>query len=464
MADVEVLTGKEILLSALRNEVTDRPAWAPFVGVHGGKLVGATAAEYLRSADLMVEGQVKAAKLYRADGIPVTFDLQMEAEVLGCKLHWADEVPPSVVSHPLANGGSLSDLPEYDLSLGRFPLVADATERITAAIGGETAIYGLVTGPFTLLSHLRGSELFMDLMVQPELVKEHMAFCTRVCRETSDFYLRHGAVVIAVVDPMTSQISPEHFNQFVAPYLNEVFAHIRQRDAFSSLFVCGDATRNLDVMCRTACDNVSIDENIPLNLLRNLATTYNKSFGGNLRLTTVLLLGSESDCMLDAIRCIDRGGRKGFVLAPGCDLPYGTPEKNLEAVATMVREDYQRTVARTTLQAAKMDSFADLKLPDYENEEAVILDVITLDSSACAPCLYMVDAAIKGAQAAGVEVDVREHKIKSREGIGYMCRLNVENIPTICIDGQPTYMSQIPDVETLAEAIRVRHQQKSAAK
>ena len=31
MADVEVLTGKEILLSALRNETTDRPAWAPFV-------------------------------------------------------------------------------------------------------------------------------------------------------------------------------------------------------------------------------------------------------------------------------------------------------------------------------------------------------------------------------------------------------------------------------------------------
>lgn len=455
------IAGKEVLLSALRNETTHRPAWIPFVGVHGGQLVGVSAEEYLKSADLIVEGQRKAFELYKADGLPIVFDLQMEAEVLGCKLQWAKEVPPSVVSHPMSNGDP-SDLPELDLNAGRFPLVGEATRRLASSLGGECALYGLITGPFTLLSHLRGSQLFMDLAMDPEGVRERMAYCTAVAKAATSFYIDNGAEVIAVVDPMTSQISAQHFEEYVAPYINEVFAHIRQNDAFSSLFVCGDATRNLEVMCRTACDNVSVDENIPLNLLRNFAEKYGKSFGGNLKLTTKLLLGKPADCMLDAIRCIDRGGHKGFILAPGCDLPYGVPEENLQAVATMIHDDYQRTVARTSIQASAMDQFDDMVLPNYDEEKAVILDIITLDSAACAPCLYMVDAAIQAAAKTGIETEVREHKVKSRDGIGYMTRLGVRNIPSICIDGKPSFLSQIPDTDTLVAAIEARAKEKGA--
>ena len=66
------MTGKELLLRAVRGEATPRPAWLPFVGCHGGKLIGKGAAEFLRSADLLVEGLKKAHELYRPDGLPVT--------------------------------------------------------------------------------------------------------------------------------------------------------------------------------------------------------------------------------------------------------------------------------------------------------------------------------------------------------------------------------------------------------
>jgi uroporphyrinogen-III decarboxylase len=88
------MNGKELLLKALAGEETTRPAWLPFVGCHGGFLIGETATDYLQSADLLVEGLKKAKELYRPDGLPVMFDLQVEAEILGCRLHWADEVPP----------------------------------------------------------------------------------------------------------------------------------------------------------------------------------------------------------------------------------------------------------------------------------------------------------------------------------------------------------------------------------
>ena len=56
-------------------------------------------------------------------------------------------------------------------------------------------------------------------------------------------------------------------------------------------------------------------------------------------------------------------------------------------------------------------------------------------------------------------VEVREHKIKSREGIGYMANMGVKNIPAICIDGEPKFISIIPDIGTLVKAIEDRAQE-----
>jgi uroporphyrinogen decarboxylase len=259
---------------------------------------------------------------------------------------------------------------------------------------------------------------------------------------------------------MTSQISSAHFDEFVGPYVNKVFDAVRGKGGFSSLFVCGDATRNLEVMCRTRCDNVSVDENIPLVQLREHAAHFRKSYGGNIRLTTVLLLGSEDDAKLDAIRCFDEGLGPGFILAPGCDLPYATPEANLRAVADMALDPYQRDVARVSARASAVDSFEDIVLPDYAAEEAVVIDCITLDSSACAPCQYMVDAAVRAAERADAPVHVHEHKIKNRNGVGMMCRLGVKNIPTICIDGVAKFVSIMPDIDTLVTAIEARYREK----
>lgn len=453
------MTGKDLLLRAFRNGATPRAAWIPFVGVHGGQLVGVNATTYLQSSDLIVAGLLKAKKLYRPDGLPIVFDLQMEAEVLGCELRWADETPPAVASHPLA-AGDLAALPPFDAGHGRFPLVLAATRRLKQEIGADTALYGLVTGPLTLALHLMGTELFLKLRMAPDEVRQVLAFCAAVGRKAAAAYLDHGADVIAVVDPMTSQISPRDFDVFVKPHVDAVFAHVRQRGGLSSMFVCGDATRNLEAMFQTACDNVSIDENVPLELCKTLGAQYGRSFGGNLKLTTALLLGDEDDARLEAIRCLEIGGTNGFILAPGCDLPYATPPRNLQAVAEMVHDEYRRHVAATTLRVKAGTIGDEIKLPDYAAADRVIVDVVTLDSASCAPCQYMVHAATEAAARAGGPVDVREHKISTHEGLGYMHKLGVTAIPTICIDGTPAFASLIPDVETLAAALRTALQRK----
>ena len=123
------MPNKDLLLKALVGETTERTPWVPFVGVHGGALVGVDSEEYLKSADHIVDALNIAAERYKPDGLPVVFDLQLEAEILGCELNWAKETPPSVTSHPLDEDYDIASLPEFSLDKGRIPLVLDTVRR-----------------------------------------------------------------------------------------------------------------------------------------------------------------------------------------------------------------------------------------------------------------------------------------------------------------------------------------------
>lgn len=449
------MNGKNILLKTLRGETTERTPWVPFVGVHGGALVGVDATQYLKDADHIVNGLKEAVKRYQPDGLPIAFDLQLEAEVLGCQLSWAKETPPSVASHPLDDSYDLDSLPEFSADKGRIPLVMDAVRRCKEAFGDEVALYGLLTGPLTLALHLRSDEVLLDMFDEMDEVPELLDYCADIANQMVDAYMEAGVDVIAVVDPMISQISANHFTDFVGQPLNKIFDRVRELKGLSSLFVCGNATRNIEAMCKTHCDNISVDENVDMVELARISRQYNKSFGGNMQLTVVLLLGDANDARRDAVRCLDQAGAgAGFVLAPGCDLPYAVKPENLEAIPPLLHDSYQLEVARKLPPKDMSDTFDDINIPNYASEKQVIVDVVTLDSAGCAPCAYMLKAAQDGAKAYGAEVSVREHKITGRDGLGYMKKLKVTAIPSICVDGKECFASIIPEREDLIEAIQ----------
>jgi len=451
------MNGLSLIKQAFKLEPVERTPWVPFVGVHAGYLIGVDAEEYLKSSKNMVAGLTKAIELYKPDGIPVSFDLQLEAEILGCRLNWAKENPPAVVSHPLSEGVSLSSLKIPEVHEGRIPLVLETTRALHAA-NPEIALYGLITGPFTLALHLLGTDIFMKMFEDPEQVMEIMKFCTDVAVRYSEMLIEAGCDVIAVVDPMTSQIDPASFETFVTPYATRIFESVRAKQKLSSFFVCGHAQQNIEAMCDCHPDNISIDENIPLEFVKEIALSRKISFGGNLKLTVVLLMGDVTDAKQDALACLDSGGNCGFILAPGCDLPMQTPVENIQAVSELVFDQYLRDVARNIeTRESKLDI---MNMKDYGQSDKVIVDIITLDSESCAPCQYMVEAVKRVAPHFEGVVEWREHPIKKMESVSFMSSLMVKNIPTICIDGKIVFVSQIPPQSQIIEAIQKRINEK----
>ena len=442
--------GVALIKKAFSREKVERIPWVPFVGVHAARLLGIGSTEYLKSTGHIIDGVSKAIELYNPDGIPVIFDLQVEAEALGCRLQWTDKSPPSVISHPLKEGVNIDDLVIPASSAGRISIVMDAASELREK-HPDIALYGLITGPFTLALHLMGTDIFMKIFEEPEEVNKLMSFCTDVGKMMSDSYIGAGCDVIAMVDPMTSQIDTESFETFVSPYASDIFAFIREKQSLSSFFVCGNAKQNIKAMCRCKPDNISIDENISLDYVRDTALAHDLSFGGNMRLTTVLLMGTPEECQREALECMDTGGRKGFILAPGCDLPMDTPPENLEAVTDLLNDEMLQGEFRAS--SATVTEIEKLDLGSHWRDDKVVIDIITLDSASCAPCQYMVDAVARASQPFGEKVVYKEHKITSKEGVQMMASLGVKNLPTIVIDGNVEFISQIPPVGKLGEKI-----------
>lgn len=445
--------GKELLLKTLRHEQTTEIPWVPFAGIHAGKLKGYSASEVLKDADKLFASLMEVKKLYAPDGMPVVFDLQVEAEILGCDLLWADYNPPSVKSHPLAGEKTLPcscQIPTADS--GRIPMITDVMRRMKAAVGDEVALYGLICGPFTLASHLRGSEIFMDMIKDQGYVKNLIEFCAEVCIKMTDFYIEAGMDVIAVVDPLVSQISPKHFEVMLSDSFKAVFDYVRSKGAYSSFFVCGNATRQIKVMCDTGPDSIAVDENVNLHDAKAITDQYNITIEGNIPLTTTMLHGNQQDNMKGVIDLIDSLDHHNLIISPGCDMPYDIPLENTIAVAQAVKrpDDVRKMIEN--YEAVEDD--IDVEIPDYKNLDKVLLELFLLDPDQCAACTYMLNSVVDVYDEIKDIADYAVYKYTVKEDIARTKKMKLTNLPTMCINGDIKWVSIIPDKEELISEIR----------
>lgn len=446
---------KEVIFQTFRHEKTDSIPWVPFSGVHAGKLKGYAADEMLKDADKIVEALKEVHKVYMPDGIPVLFDLQIEAEILGCELMWAKNNPPSVKTHPLETDKTIPCTCKFPTpDSGRMPLALEATRRIKEAIGDDTAIYGLICGPFTLASHLRGSGLFMDMVKNPDYVKDLVEYCGQVACRMADMYIEAGADIVAVVDPLISQVSPKMIEKLLSDTFKGVFDFIRSKGVFSSFFVCGNATKQIDAMCKTNPDGISVDENVNLAEAKKTTDEYNIVIGGNIPLTTTMLYGTQQDNIKSVVDLIDSlDDLTNFIVSPGCDMPYDIPFENTIACAQAAKNPERSREMIKNYEGGGMDDI-DIEIPDYANSDKVIIELFLLDPEQCAACTYML-ASVEDAYDDFKDIaEYRVYKYTVKEDIARTMKMGIKNLPTMCINGEQKFISLIPSREELLSSIR----------
>lgn len=387
------------------------------------------------------------------------FDLQIEAEALGCELKWSKNNPPAVATHIL-DTKRLEELPELTQESGRIKDSLQATRMLKDEIGEDVAIFGLICGPFTLALHLAGASFLTDMIEDPDKAKSVLDYCAEIARKMSAWYVEAGADVVALVDPMTSQISPRHFKRYVMNTVAPSIQEVKSSGGIVTLFCCGDATKNIELMMQCKPDGIAFDEQVSIPMSRELSSRYNVAIEGNLHLTTTLLFGSPTECVDDAKRCITEGGNKGFILSPGCDLPFDTPDYNLEAVGryAVLGEEPSKSSGFLSLEEAltacdaAAEGFDDVVIEPGK----IFVEVVTLDSEGCAPCQYMMESLMRVKEKYGDKLTYRETLIKSLAGIKRVQQLGCKNLPSMLINNELVFDNIIPTDEELIRELDKR--------
>ena len=180
----------------------------------------------------------------------------------------------------------------------------------------DCAMLGLMTGPLTLASHLAGVKLFTAVIKDKTYAQAMVQFAGEVGAIAAQFYVDMGCDIIAIVDPVTSQIRPRTFREFVTPNCQPALEVIEKAGIPSIFFICDDCTKVVDEVCQVGTDAFAVDEQMNLNFIRNKARQYKKGFGGNLKLTLALSLGLIS-AREDALISLSAGGTHGYTFALG---------------------------------------------------------------------------------------------------------------------------------------------------
>jgi MtaA/CmuA family methyltransferase len=309
---------KQLLIDAIHGKRTPKAPWVPYAGVHAAFLINEPADKFLQDPQLLAKGVVEAARVYKADGIPLAFDLSIESASIGLEIKWWPDNVPSVQSHPLAD----KSVAEAGLKVpgpteGRWPVLIEAAKIAKPQLDAmDCALMGLACGPLTLASHLAGVRIFTDVYKNKAKAHDILAFCADVVEKSCEIYADMGCDIIAIVDPVASQIKNETFLEFVTPYCQKAIKVIHDRGLTSTFFICGDATKVMESVCKIGTHGFAIDEQLNMNFVRDLAIKHGVGFGGNLKLTLALSLGILSP-REDAIVSLAAGGTQGYVFAPG---------------------------------------------------------------------------------------------------------------------------------------------------
>jgi uroporphyrinogen decarboxylase len=178
--------------------------------------------------------------------------------------------------------------------------------------------------------------------------------------------------------------------------------------------------------------------------------------GGNIPLTTRMLLGSQKDNMKFVADLLAQIDPHNYILAPGCDMPYDVPIENVVGVLQAVRDPDATRAMLTNYHTEELDLDA-VVLPDYVSLDKPLVEVFTLDSDTCAACGYMRDAAIRATEELAGEADMVEYKFTEKENVARVMKMGVKNLPSIYINGELAYSSLIPSNRELVEEIKKRY-------
>lgn len=202
-------------------------------------------------------------------------------------------------------------------------------------------------GPFTIAQQLRGSDIFYDVMDNPDFVLELLKILTDKIICWQEFLINDNRkcgleTSIFISDDSAVSLSLEQFHKFSGEFCRTVMNYFK--DHYILWHMCGNANHLLEYFV----NNLKFNEYSVFGYMQN-KSKIKELFGnkyilsGNVNPSTIYLK-SRQDVYNECLEILDVfKDLKGYILADGANIPPNSKKENInamhEAVQAIVKEN-----------------------------------------------------------------------------------------------------------------------------
>jgi MtaA/CmuA family methyltransferase len=291
--------------------------------------------DYARDHRALAESQMNVARTFGFDYVSAISDPAREASDLGATVEWFDDQPPAI-------NESLALLAEKDkfhalelpdpMAMPRMRDRVDGVSLLHRLSGNEFLVEGWVEGPCAMAADLRGlNRLMLDFGDDPAFVRELFSFVVQMELRFAKAQVEAGADIIGVGDAAASLVGPRIYDEFVLPYEKRLFEGLRAMGAKTRLHICGNTRKIVGGMGQLAADIVDLDFLTPIEEARAVMGPQ-QILLGNLDPVRTLRDGTPESVAAAVAECYRHAGER-FIVGAGCEIPRGTPDENVRAMA-----------------------------------------------------------------------------------------------------------------------------------
>lgn len=328
------MNGLERTNGIMRGEKVDRLPVHPLLMTFAAKYAGVSYKEYVSDHRVLADAQVLASKDFGIDSVTVCSDPCCEQADCGGAVLWFPDQPPTPdpSNTLLKDKQNLYKLATPDpLGGGRMHERVKAVARMREKVGGELQVKGWVEGPIAQAADLRGiNEIMLDLVDDPEWVKEVFEFVVNMEIEFARAQVEAGADIIGVGDAAASLTGPRYYHDYVFPYEKRIVDAIHDMGCPVRLHICGNINAILDDVERLGVDIVDVDYITDLKLAREKLGP-DMPIIGNMEPVKYLLNGTPAQIKNKLAECWKICGER-FMIGAGCEVPTHSPHENLRAM------------------------------------------------------------------------------------------------------------------------------------
>jgi uroporphyrinogen decarboxylase len=340
------MTPKERIYAIIKGKPYDRPAVTPILMSWAAGFIGHCYRDYYLDGDVLVEAQLAVAGSFNLDQVSAISDPWREASAYGMEFDYPEDGvgrPKSVLIKTLDD---ISKIRPFDIENAPRPKQRiESVRKMADRVGQTHSVLGWVEGPMAEYADLRGLERTMlDLVDNPHIFTKAGEIIIQNEIKFALAQIKAGADMIGIGDSAASLISPAMYEDCILPLEQKLIAAIHNAGAAVKLHVCGNIKNHIAFMAQTGADIIDVDWMVPLDYARKIVGSK-ITLCGNFNPSGVLLQGSPQDVAQAARECIKTGGQK-YILMPGCEVPPGTPEKNIRAFCPcdgcLIRKELKR--------------------------------------------------------------------------------------------------------------------------